>query len=752
MEVEMRPLPVATFRAVCLPPNRSRLASLLTVSLLCGVNVMCGGGAVTSPPEPALPAPKDLAYPQPTITATVGQAITPDMPTFSGTVSSFTVNPALPSGFTLDGSSGEVSGTPTISEGLTTYTVKASNSSGATTTTLQITVNAAVSPPTKLAYVQTTVSATVGQEITPLIPTVTGTVSSFTVSPALPPGLNVDSSTGILSRTPTAAAAGAIYTISAANSGGRATDALAIAVNKAPITLIDLGRDSIIQRLRVQSSRLLSEDANGHWVLWDYVSGSSLAEGDDSGQLLFLPVDMSGPTFVISLVNGLEVRSSSDGHLLSIISVPGLNSSAGKSWWQLASDRSYVCAGSQTGLFVWNPSGQLLLSESGDYSSAKTFSAPTELRIALGPAGPNIIQTISIPNGNTSVSQPFSGQFNSWFLDGERFFANTSTTVWVYDKSAAQQAPFSLPTVENLGGEGNYFWTYAVNDAPFALSIYDVGSSVAVATYNLSVDTSVIPSGTSIAILPVGTGAASIIDLSGSVPSKTDYTFPVAYLSSYAAASTTNWVVGNNHGVLVDGASSMAAAVRYFGFGAAWSIAGATSRVAVSTANGSISYFDTASQASEGTISFSSGKLVLSSDGTVLAASANASDAQYEPDRTLNIYSLPSGALTKSFPYVFQDGVPDLMDFSLSGSGDILGQITGTFNGSWTYVRQVSSISSGTTIWSDTGADRNLPIQLSPDGTLIAVSNGSVGQSTGTNIFQNGTLATAVPGFGIGWI
>jgi hypothetical protein len=69
----------------------------------------------------------------------------------------------------------------------------------------------------------------VGTAIAALDPTVTGTVASYTVSPALPAGLSLDGTTGRISGTPTAATR-STHTISATNSGGSATFALQLTV------------------------------------------------------------------------------------------------------------------------------------------------------------------------------------------------------------------------------------------------------------------------------------------------------------------------------------------------------------------------------------------------------------------------------------------------------------------------------------------------------------------------------------------
>jgi hypothetical protein len=63
-----------------------------------------------------------------------------------------------------------------------------------------------------------------------LAPMVTGTVTSYAVSPALPAGLTLNTSSGLISGTPAAVAAAANYTVTATNSAGSTNFALSIAV------------------------------------------------------------------------------------------------------------------------------------------------------------------------------------------------------------------------------------------------------------------------------------------------------------------------------------------------------------------------------------------------------------------------------------------------------------------------------------------------------------------------------------------
>jgi hypothetical protein len=424
------------------------------------------------------------------------------------------------------------------------------------------------------------------------------------------------------------------------------------------------------------------------------------------------------------------------------------------SWWKLATDGSYICSGTTNGLTVWSSAGQQLFTRPGDYSRVNAYAAPGQILIASGPAGQNVIETVLATDGTSSSGPAFSGTFNSWFLDGQRFFSNAGTTVWVYSAGSVQQSIVSLPTVEQLTGLGNWFWTY--NFSGVDLNIYAVGASSPSASFNVGFQSLMVPSGNTIGILPNSSApSVSVIDLSGASPIKNDYPLPIASNSAYAATSASQWVIGNQHGVVLDGAST-STTPRYFGMGQVWSMAGSANLVAFATANGTISYYSPSSTSTTpvGTISFSSSKIALSSDGTVLVAMANANDYAAEPDRTLKVFSLPSGNLAYSIPFQSGDGVPTLFDFSLSGSGTVTGLVKGTVTSgsSATFTRQVVPTTGGAVIWSDNPPDQNEGIMLSPDGTLIAVSSGPRTYYSATNIFQNGILVTAANGFAVGWI
>jgi len=83
-------------------------------------------------------------------------------------------------------------------------------------------------PPSGLSY-DSPKSVRLDAAITPLTPTVTGAVASYSVSPSLPTGLILDAATGRISGTPTATANGT-YVITASNPSGSANFSLALKV------------------------------------------------------------------------------------------------------------------------------------------------------------------------------------------------------------------------------------------------------------------------------------------------------------------------------------------------------------------------------------------------------------------------------------------------------------------------------------------------------------------------------------------
>ncbi|MFI5160154.1 MAG: MBG domain-containing protein, partial [Sphingobacteriales bacterium] len=176
-----------------------------------------------------------ISYTPSTNVYTAGTAIPTLTPTVGGgAADSYSVDP-LPAGLSFDTATGIITGTPTTVTAINTYTVTAiSAANGNGTTTITLTVNPAA-PAISYNSLNT---FTYGTAIAPLNPTSSGgAVDSYSVSPALPTGLSIDPTTGIISGTPTAAIAAADYTVTATNVTSTATFPVNITVGKATLTV-----------------------------------------------------------------------------------------------------------------------------------------------------------------------------------------------------------------------------------------------------------------------------------------------------------------------------------------------------------------------------------------------------------------------------------------------------------------------------------------------------------------------------------
>ena len=207
-----------------------RAYRLAFVLILLGIDAACSGGDGSSSAPPT-PAPRNLTYSMNPAVYTKGVAVTNNTPSSSGgAVVSYSVSPALPAGLSLDGTTGVVSGTPSAVTAEATYTVTAMNSGGSTSVGLVITVKDVA--PSDLTYSRNPAVYKKDVAITNNTPSSSGgAVVSYSVSPALPAGLSLDGTTGVISGTPSAVTAESTYTVTAMNSGGSTSVGLGITVN-----------------------------------------------------------------------------------------------------------------------------------------------------------------------------------------------------------------------------------------------------------------------------------------------------------------------------------------------------------------------------------------------------------------------------------------------------------------------------------------------------------------------------------------
>jgi len=163
--------------------------------------------------------PQDLQYPGVDDHYGTGEQVNV-VPTWKGPATKFTVEPAFPTGLNLHEKTGIISGHPEALAGDTEYVVTCSNPLGGCTATLVFEVVAG--KPEEVIYPELAKFLKVGDGIR-FDPVVTPFAQgcTFAVEPALPEGLELDTSTGVITGAPAKATPKASFNFKASNQYGQ---------------------------------------------------------------------------------------------------------------------------------------------------------------------------------------------------------------------------------------------------------------------------------------------------------------------------------------------------------------------------------------------------------------------------------------------------------------------------------------------------------------------------------------------------
>jgi Leucine-rich repeat (LRR) protein len=157
-------------------------------SYVISANNSTGSASTTITFEVIIQRPGTPSVPT-TIVLIQGDPMNPITPSALGIVDSWSINPTVPAGLTFNTTTGTISGTPTTLQAATNYTLTATNTTGSSTRVISIAI--VPPPPRNLSYGGPYVGIQ-NSPLTPIVPTYTGTVSSFeNIGPALPAGLTL---------------------------------------------------------------------------------------------------------------------------------------------------------------------------------------------------------------------------------------------------------------------------------------------------------------------------------------------------------------------------------------------------------------------------------------------------------------------------------------------------------------------------------------------------------------------------------
>jgi N-acetylneuraminic acid mutarotase len=407
----------------CLPTLVSPRQFFKKLHLLLGIAVLgllygCGGGSDTgSDPGPGagVNPPTGLVYAVSSASHAQHQAITPNVPRNSGgKITDYSVEPALPAGLVLDAVSGVISGTPVEAAPAVIHTVTGSNAHGAATAYLQIEVTAAVTAPTLLRYKENPVSYPVNADINPNLPyTEGGAVTQFSASPALPDGLQLDPSTGVISGASSTAKPAATYVISASNAVGAVSRALIIGIADSlqpPDNLTYSQPVAIYPQGKVVAPNLPTATGG---AITEFSVHPPLPEGlslnTDSGEITGTPTTLQEEKLYTITGNN------QDGGTLATITIAVVSSGAFEPGASLATSRYYhtatklddgkiLVAGGRSNVTSGWATTELYDSENNNWKPAGTMKTARYLHTATLLKNGKVLVTGGLKEGNVSIT------------------------------------------------------------------------------------------------------------------------------------------------------------------------------------------------------------------------------------------------------------------------------------------------------------------------------------------------------------
>ena len=238
----------------------------------------------------------------------------------------YTVSPALPAGLSINPNTGVISGTPTATIPLATYTVTATQGGTCASSLSQDYTFAILCAPLNFTntiaingtigiYYTLNASATSADTTTPI---------SYSVNPSLPAGLSINPTTGVISGTPTTATPPTTYTVIATQGGCNATQNYIFSICSAVVLA-----SGTTSAPTVGSPFTLNAGATGNTLPLTYSISPALPDGlflnPNTGAISGTPTIITQETtYILTATQGgsacsTSVCSSSQRHTIKII-------------------------------------------------------------------------------------------------------------------------------------------------------------------------------------------------------------------------------------------------------------------------------------------------------------------------------------------------------------------------------------------------------------------------------------------------
>lgn len=356
----------------------------------------------------------------------------------------YSVLPALPTGLTLNTATGEITGTPTVNSGATTYTIKVTDQAAQNSSkTVDFTVN---NPPAlTVTTVQAVTTVTQGAAIVPFQP-VSGTGGylslSYTVSPALPTGLSISASTGQVSGTPsTYTTSTNSYSVTVKDQAQQVgTSTFALRVATLPIIATQrIPSQTLIKG--VATSPFVPVTAAGGTTVYTFSVAPSLPTGlslnTGTGAISGTPTSTQGAaSYTISVVDTLSQTTSSSVSL-TINNPPALSTAVTTAAVELVKG---VTNANVSPISASGGYGSITFSITPSLPASLTFSTAGKI---TGIAGSTVNQSYSVV-ATDSVGQTSTQSFTLNVINPPVVITTSTSTVSLSQYKAANSTPIGF--------------------------------------------------------------------------------------------------------------------------------------------------------------------------------------------------------------------------------------------------------------------------------------------------------------------
>ncbi|MCC6405997.1 MAG: putative Ig domain-containing protein [Planctomycetes bacterium] len=324
--------------------------------------------------------------------------ITPNVAKTKKPAQSFSVAPALPAGLSLDTAIGTISGAPESATPKATYVVTATFGPQDTATRAIDIEILPSTPPSALSYTPSSLQTFQFAPLPLLSPQVTGAIESYSCTPALPSGVQLDPDSGDVSGTWNGASGQFQFVVTATNPFGSTTTTLDFdvlpALGERALLVPSLG-DQTLDLYLQDDGGLLPTDA-------EYLLGGRVLASVQSRDTRFVYASAS---------NGHVYRMAYDA-TLNLLSSPVDLGAFGAVWQMVTSpDGQYLVCVSDLTVTRWSiqPDGSLCCPDTADGPFAPTAATMIDAdHMVLASASPPTVWAYEVSSGLLQYGAPLA--------------------------------------------------------------------------------------------------------------------------------------------------------------------------------------------------------------------------------------------------------------------------------------------------------------------------------------------------------